>query len=156
CAKPGAPGQKLYGVSLQLTETTGKRLELLRELVPGEAPLAVLWDPRAGSYSWQVADSSARGRGWKLLSLEGREASEIEAAFKVVPERRAGALLVIPSALLDRHARRIVELAAKRRVPAMYGLRLYVEAGGLMSYGADYLEPWGRAAVFVDKILKGA
>ncbi len=154
----GRPGGNFTGLSLQLVETTAKRLELLKELVPGAAPVAVLWDPRGGSrlLSWQVAESAARERGWKLLSLEIREAGEIEGAFKAATGARAGALLVLPSGLLDQHARRIAELAAKNRLPAMYGIRLYVEAGGLISYSADTIEPWRRAAVFVDKILKGA
>jgi putative ABC transport system substrate-binding protein len=150
------PGGNFTGLSLQLTETTGKRLELLKELVPGEAPVAVLWDPRLGPWSWQRAESAARDRGWKLLSLEIRDAGEVEGAFKAATGARAGALLVIPIALLDKHAGRIVALAAKSRLPAMYGLRFYVEAGGLMSYSADLVEINRRAAVFIDKILKGA
>jgi len=141
-------------VSLQLTETTAKRLELLKELVPGDAPVAVIWDPRSGPWSWRVAETAARERGWKLVSLEIRDAGEIEGAFKAATGR-ARALLVIPSVLPDTHARRIVDLAAKRRLPAMYGLRFYVEAGGLLCYSADLIEPRRRAAVFVDKIFKG-
>ena len=118
--------------------------------------MAVFWDPRAGPWSWQVAESAARQRGWKLLSLEIRDAGEIGGAFKAATGARVGALLVIPSVLLDAHAPRIVELAAKRRLPAMSGLRFYVDAGGLMCYSADLIEPWRPAAVFVDKILKGA
>jgi len=152
----GRPGGNFTGLSLQLTETTGKRLELLKELVPGEAPVAVLWDPRLGPWSWQRAESAARDRGWQLLSLEIRDAGEIEGAFKAATGARAGALLVIPVALLDKYAGRIVALAAKSRLPAMYGLRFYVEAGGLISYSADLIEIYRRAAVFVDKIFKGA
>jgi hypothetical protein len=85
-----------------------------------------------------------------------RDAGEIEATFKAAARARAGGLLVLPIGLLDPHARRIAELAAKSRLPAMYGLRFYVEAGGLVSYSADVIEIWRRAAVFVDKILKGA
>jgi putative ABC transport system substrate-binding protein len=150
------PGGNFTGLSLQMVETTGKRLELLKELVPGAAPVAVLWDPRPARLSWQAAEAAARERGWKLLSLEIRDAGEIEAAFKTATGARAGALLVFPTGLLDPHARRIAELAAKSRLPAMYGLRFYVEAGGLISYSADLIEINRRAAVFVDKILKGA
>jgi len=150
------PGGNFTGLSLQLVETTPKRLELLKELVPGAAPVAVLWDPRAGLLSWQAAEAAARERGWKLLSLEIRDAGEIEGAFKTATGARAGALLVFPSGLPDRHARRIAELAAKSRLPAMYGLRFYIDAGGLISYNADLIEINRRAAVFVDKILKGA
>jgi ABC-type uncharacterized transport system substrate-binding protein len=150
----GRPGGKFTGLSLQLVETTGKRLALLKELVPGAARVAILWEP-INRLSWQEAENVARKQGWKLLSLEVRDAAEIEGAFKAAIGAGAGALLVFPTGLLDPHARRIAELAAKSRLPAMYGLRLYVEAGGLMSYGADVIEIWRRAAVFVDKILKG-
>jgi putative ABC transport system substrate-binding protein len=117
--------------------------------------VAILW-PRTGPRLWQAAESAARERRWKLLSLEIRDADEIEGAFKVATGSRAGALLVSAGALLDLHARRIAELAAKSRLPAMYLLRFYVEAGGLISYSPDLLEIYRRAAVFVDKILKGA
>jgi putative ABC transport system substrate-binding protein len=152
----GRPGGNVTGLSIQFTETTGKRLELLKELVPGAAPVAVLWDPRFGSAAWQVAEAAARQRGWKLVSLEIRDAGEIEGAFNTATGARAGALLAFPGGLFDPHARRIVELAAKSRLPAMYAFRFYVEAGGLASYGADLIENSRRAAIFVDKILKGA
>jgi putative ABC transport system substrate-binding protein len=154
----GRPGGNFTGLSLQLVETTGKRLELLKELVPGTAPVAVFWDPRSGPQplSWQAAETAARARGWTLLSLEIRDAGEIEKAFTAAVGARAGALLVLPSALLDQHGRRIAELAAWNRLPAMYGLRSYVEAGGLISYSPDIVAMFRRAAVFVDKILKGA
>jgi len=151
----GRPGGNFTGLSLQSVETTGKRLELLKELVPPAASVAVLWN-RASLRHWQVAEAAARERRWKLLSLEIRDASEIEGAFKAATGARVGALLVFAGALLDRHARRIAELAAKSRLPAMYSLRFYVEAGGLISYSADLIEINRRAAVFVDKILKGA
>jgi putative tryptophan/tyrosine transport system substrate-binding protein len=92
----------------------------------------------------------------KLHSLEMRDAGEIEDALKAAKDSGAGALLVFASGLLIRSAPRLVELAARNRLPAMYELRLYVEAGGLISYSADLNENWRRAAVFVDKILKGA
>jgi putative ABC transport system substrate-binding protein len=151
----GHPGGNFTGLSLQAVETTGKRLELLKELVPAASPVAVLRD-RPSLPFWQAAEAAARTRGWKLLSLEIRDAGEIEGAFKTANAARAGALLVISGALFEEQARRIAELAAKARLPAMYGLRFYVEAGGLISYSADLVEIWRRAAVFVDKILKGA
>ncbi len=150
------PGWNFTGLSLQLVETTVKRLELLKELVPGAAPVAVLRSDPAGLSSWQAAESAAKERGWKLISLVIRDAVEIEAAFKAAAAAGVGGLLVLPIGILDPHARRIAELAAKSRLPAMYGLRFYVEAGGLISYSADVIEMWRRAAVFVDKILKGA
>jgi putative ABC transport system substrate-binding protein len=153
------PGGNFTGLSLQMLDSTGKRLELLKELVPGAASVAVLWsriDRSRPSTAWQAADSVARERGWQLVSLEVRDAGEIEGAFKKAAAARAGALLVHPTGHLDRQARRIAELAVKHRLPAVYALRWYVESGGLMSYGADTIDVWRRAAVFVDKILKGA
>ena len=103
-----------------------------------------------------MAETAARARSWKLLSLEIRDAGDIEAAFKAAIDARAGALLVAASGLLFPQARRVAELAAKSRLPAIYEQRPYVEAGGLISYGANYDEIWRHAATFVDKILKGA
>jgi ABC-type uncharacterized transport system substrate-binding protein len=150
------PGGNITGMSIQFTDTVQKQLELLKELVPGAAPVAVLWDPRPGGTAWKATEAAARQRGWKLVSLGIRDVAEIEAAFKTATRARAQSLLVFPGGLFDRHARRIVESATRSRFPAMYGFRFYVEAGGLVSYGADLAENSRRAAVFVDKILKGA
>jgi putative ABC transport system substrate-binding protein len=151
----GHPGGNFTGLSFQDSELAGKRLELLKELVPGAAPVAVLWQQtsRAG---WQAAFAAARERGWKLLSLEIRDASEAEEAFRAATASRAGTLLMYAGGLLGGHARRVAELAATSRLPVMYQFRFFVEAGGLMTYSADLLEIWRSAAVFVDKILKGA
>jgi len=151
----GHPGGNFTGLSIQSIELTPKRLELLKQLVPAPAPVAVLWD-RPSLRHWQAAEAAARERGWKLLSLEVRDAGEIEGAFRAATDARAGALLVFPGGLMDGHARRIAELAIRSRLPAMYALRRYVEAGGLISYDADLIEIWRRAATYVDKILKGA
>jgi putative tryptophan/tyrosine transport system substrate-binding protein len=148
------PGGNVTGLSLQNVETTGKRLEMLKELVPGEAPVAVIQD-RAALDS-QEAAAAARERGWKLLFFDVPDAGKLEAAFRAATGARAGALLVLGGGVFFPQARRIAELAARSRLPAMYGLRAYVEAGGRISYGADINDIWRRAAVFVDKILKGA
>ena len=148
------PGGNFTGLSAQTVELVGKRLELLKELLPGAAPVAVQWY-RTSARSWQAAEAAARERGWKLLSLEIRDADEIEGAFKAATGAHAGALLVLPGGL-ERYARRISELAAKSRLPTMYSFRFYVEAGGLISYGTDLIALYRQAAVFVDKILKGA
>ena len=152
------PGGNFTGTSFQLAETTGKRLELLRELAPGRTPIAVLWERSPGpALSWEAVESAARERRWKLISLDIQNfGGEVERAFKAASAARAGGLLVIPVAYFDRRAGKIAELAVKHRLPAMYALRLYVEAGGLACYSADNLEIYRRAAVFVDKILKGA
>jgi ABC-type uncharacterized transport system substrate-binding protein len=151
-----AQGATSRGLTLQAGEIGKKRLEILKELVPGPAAVAVLWDRRASARAWQAAEAAARERGWKLLSFEIRDAGEIEGVFKAAADARVGALLVAGSAAYDPHARRIAELAVKNRLPAMYVVRFYVDAGGLMSYSADLIEINRRAAVFVDKIFKGA
>ena len=149
------PGGNITGLSLQSVETMGKRLELLKELVPGASPVAVLWD-RGNFLFWPAAEAAARGRGWKLLSFEVRDIGQIEAAFKAATDARAGALLVDPGLVLFPQRRRVAELAARNRLPAMYELRPFVEVGGLISYGTDINDIWRRAAIYVDKILKGA
>ena len=151
----GHPGGKFTGFSLQSPETVGKRLELLKDLVPGTAPLAVVWD-QPSVIDRQAAQAAARERGWKVLSIELRNAAEIEDVFRSAVRARAGALLVSAAGILFPHAQRLAELSAKHRLPSIYGLREYVEAGSLISYGADINDIWRRAAVFVDKILKGA
>ncbi len=149
------PGGNFTGMSSQAIETTGKRLELLKELVPGSAPVAVLWH-RDHTVHWQAAQAAARTRGWKLLSIEIRDAGEIDAAFKAATDGRASALLVHAPTVLQSHRQRVMELALKHRLPTMFHQRVYVAAGGLMAHGADVPEIWHHAAVFVDKILKGA
>ncbi len=151
----GHPGGNFTGLSNQAVDTSAKRLELLKELVPGVALVAALWEPTSRR-NWLAAEASARERGWKLLSVEVRDAGELEAAFNTATGARAGALLVFAGGLLYPRTRRIAELAARSRLPAMYAFRPQIEAGGLIAYGADIDDIWRRAAVFVDKILKGA
>ena len=149
------PGGNFTGFSLQSAETAAKRLELLKEVAPGAALVAVLWERTVLSH-WRVAEAAARERGWKLLPIEVRDAGAIEGGFRAATYARAGALLVLGGGILFPQSRRIAELAITSRLPAIYSLRPQVEAGGLMSYGADIVETWRRAAVFVDKILRGA
>jgi len=152
------PGGNITGLSLQEIETTGKRLELLKELIPSAAPVAVLWTQasRNSLRYWQAAEAAARARGWKLLKLEIRDPGEIDGGFKAAADAHAGALLDLATRLTFARARQVAELAARHRLPAMYDLREYVEAGGLISYGADVNDIWRRSAAYVDKILKGA
>jgi ABC-type uncharacterized transport system substrate-binding protein len=154
------PGGNITGMSLQIPETTGKRLELLKELAPGAVRVAVLPDARetasSQATSAQATEAAARELGRKVLLLDVRDGNEIKGAFKTATAAGAGALLVFPGRVLDPHARRIAQLAAQSRLPAVYAFRFYVEAGGLISYGADLIANNRRAAAFVDKILKGA
>jgi putative ABC transport system substrate-binding protein len=149
------PGGNITGMSLQATEMTAKRLELLSELVPAPSPLGIIWH-RDDLPDRRAAEDAARKRGWKPLLLEIRDVGEIEAVFKAATDARAGAVIVFAAGVLFSHGRRVAEVAARSRLPAIYLLRPYVDAGGLISYGPDIREIWRRAAVFVDKILKGA
>jgi putative ABC transport system substrate-binding protein len=151
----GRPGGNFTGLSLQSLEITGKRLELMKELVPGAATLAVLWN-RSSEPSWQAAQATLRQLRWNAFSLEIHNVDEIDSALRKAVAAKAGALLVFAASALYPHAQRVTDQVAKHRLPAMYELRSYVEAGGLVSYGADINDIWRRSAVFVDKILKGS
>jgi putative tryptophan/tyrosine transport system substrate-binding protein len=149
------PGGNFTGMSLQSLELTGKRLQLLKELVPGAETVGILWDSTSPEL-WPVAQAFGRTRGWKLLSVEIRDFREIAAAFNTAADAGAGALLVPASGLLFSRASQIAELAALRRLPTMYELRPFVDSGGLVSYGANIEDIWRSAATYVDKILRGA
>jgi putative ABC transport system substrate-binding protein len=148
------PGGNFTGLSTQGIDTIGKRLELLKELVPAP-PVAILWD-QASLPVWQMAEAVAWGRGWKLLSLKIQDASELDEAFSAAMKARAGAILVAAVRSTAGAAQRVAKLAEDSRLPAMYEFRFYPEVGGLISYGVDTVDEWRLAASFVDKILKGA
>ena len=150
------PGRNFTGLAGLYAQLSGKRIEMLKEFVPGFAPVAVLWDRPGDVAYWEASEAAARVRGWKLLSIGVRDAGDLESAFKAATDGRAGSLLVNAAGVLFPHARRVAELAARSRLPAMYEQRPYVEAGGLISYGADVDNIWRQAAAYVDKILKGA
>jgi putative ABC transport system substrate-binding protein len=153
-ASLGRPGRNFTGLSFGGRELHAKRLELLKEIVPGDSLVAVLWE--GSPQGWQTAEAAARARGWKLLSQEVRDPADIDAAFKAIVAAKAGAVLVFASPALFVNARQVTELAATYRLPAVYELQRFVEVGGLMSYGVDDTEIWRHAATYVDKILKGA
>ncbi|MFI5325406.1 MAG: ABC transporter substrate-binding protein [Candidatus Rokuibacteriota bacterium] len=149
------PGGNFTGLSFQTADLVVKRLDLVKEVAPSAAPVAVLWDQTL-SYQWDAVEAAAQARRWTLVSLPIREVGDLEGAMKSATTARAGALLVTAGLSLDAHPQRVVDLVAKQRLPAMYHQRFYVQAGGLISYAPSLLEIWRAAAVFVDKILKGA
>ena len=116
------PGTNFTGLSHQFPETAGKCLELLKQVAPGAAPVAVPWD-RSSRSTWDAAQAAAKSRGWKLLSLEIKDAGEIEAACKSAPEARAGALLVLTGQISFPNRQRISELAVQKRLPARFDMR---------------------------------
>jgi putative ABC transport system substrate-binding protein len=149
------PGGNITGLTILSPELSGKRLELLKEAFPRLSRAAVLHDPRQPSLSFKETQTAGKSLGVKLQFLEVRDAADVETAFSAMSKERADALIMLPHPVLQVHQKRIVELAAKSRVPAMYQAADWVERGGLMSYGPDHLDNYRRAAVFVDKILKG-
>ena len=152
------PGGNTTGLSLISRELSGKRLELLRAVVPRVSRIAVLFDPTdpGGAVQMRETEAAARALGVQLQRLDVRGPGDFEKAFQAATRGRAGALLVFDAALTFSYRTQIVALASKSRLPAMYGLTGLAEAGGLMSYGANIVDMYRRAAVYVDKILKGA
>ena len=152
------PGGNITGLTSISPELEGKRLELLREVVPGISHIAVLWN--ASSPLQVVAEkqtqAAARVLRMKMLSLGVRTQEEIEAAFATILRERPGALLVLADRLFLQHRARIMDFATKHHLPGVQAYRELVEAGGLMSYGPSYAGMHRRAAYFVDRILKGA
>ena len=152
------PGGNVTGMTVMSPDVAGKQLELLKEVVPKLSRVALLTNPDNPSSARFVreAEAAARALGVRLQSLEARNPQEIDGAFAAMTRERAGALLILPDVIFLSQRRQMAELATKRRLPAVYGVREYAEAGGLMAYGANYIDLVRRAATFVDKILKGA
>jgi putative ABC transport system substrate-binding protein len=155
------PGGNVTGLSNLSAELVGKRLELLTQAVPGVGQVAILRLPgalgeRTEKEMLTGAEVAARGLGVRLQFVEARDPADFDRAFSDMTRARAGALTVLPSNMFLRERRRLVDLAARHRLPAVYVLREFVDAGGLMSYGASLTDSSRRAATYVDKILKGA
>ncbi len=152
------PGGNVTGLSLNAPELAGKQLQLLKEIVPRVSRVAVLWNPtnRAGQSLLGEAKVAARSLGVQLRILEARGPDEFQGTFAAMARERAGALLVFPDGMFLLQRKRITDFAAKSRLPAMYGRRELVDAGGLMSYAPSLGDNLRRAASYVDKILKGA
>jgi putative ABC transport system substrate-binding protein len=152
------PGGNVTGLSLTSSDLAGKRLELLKEVVPGVIRVAVLSNPdnRVSAPILRETEIAARSLGLELQLLEVRDPQEFDAAFSAARRERAGALIELPDAIFLTHRRRIADLALKSRMPTLLGWREHVEAGGLMSYAPHLANLYWRAAIYVDKILKGA
>jgi len=152
------PGGNITGLSLMMTETNAKLLELFKEAVPGLSRVAVLWDPATPSHGpgLNAVEVAGRALGLRLQTLAVRSATEFDSAFSAIIRERAGGVLVLSTPLFIAGARRLAELTIKHKVPTMFGPAEHVEAGGLMSYSPDRADLWRRGAIYVDKILKGA
>ena len=155
------PGGNVTGTSNLILELVGKCLEQLKQAVPGVSRVAALWQPgamgaRAEKDMLKGAEAAARALGARLQFVEARGPADIDRAFSETTTAHADALTVLPSAMFVNERRRLVALAAKNRLPAVYSARDFVDAGGLMSYGSNLADVFRRAATYVDKILKGA
>jgi putative ABC transport system substrate-binding protein len=154
------PGGNVTGLSILTPELVGKWLELLTQAVPGVSPVAVLWQPgvlgeRTEKDMLKEAEVAARALGVRPQFVEARDPADFDRAFSEMTRARAGALTVLSTPMFGSERRRLVDLAAKNRLPAVYSWREFVDAGGLMSYGPNVADNYRRAATYVDKILKG-
>ena len=152
------PGGNITGLTIIAPDLAGKQFQLLKEVVPKVSRVALLTNPAnpASALFLREVEAAARALGVRLQTLETRNPQEIDSAFAAMTRERAGALLVLPDVIFLSQRRQIAELATKRRLPSVYGVREYAEAGGLMAYGANHIDLVRRAATYVDKILKGA
>jgi len=152
------PGTNITGTSSMTAEVVGKQLELLKETLPKISRMAALWNPANAVFQAiqrRETEAAARALGVQLQILEARGPDEIDRAFAVMAKERTKALLVLGDPVFTSHRKRIADLAAKQRLPAVSGTREYVEAGGLMAYGPSFPAIYRRAAYYVDRILKG-
>jgi putative ABC transport system substrate-binding protein len=157
-ARPGGNVTGLTGLGSQLV---GKCLDQLRQAVPEVRRVAVLWQPgalgkRTEKDMLKGAEVAAQALGVRLQLVEARASEDLDRAFSEMTRARASALTVLSTGMFASERRRLVDLAAKNRLPTMFSLREYVDAGGLMSYGPNLPDMFRRAATYVDRILKGA
>ena len=152
------PGGNMTGLSSESSDLIGKRLEILRECIPAVARVAFLWNPDNDSNLAFLDELivAVPALGLQLTSAPIRNADEFEGAFAAVLQRRPNAALVTGDPLLRRYQNRIIDFAAKNRLPAMYQEKEWVAAGGLLSYGPNFPDLFRQGALFVHKILQGA
>ena len=152
------PGGKATGLTCISSELAGKRLQLLKELVPSLARVAVLYNPedRNKEFEYKQSQEAARSLNLTLHAYEARSLIEIDRAFAHMADDHAQALVIFSDALTFPYHKRLADLALEHRLPAIFGFREFADMGGLISYGSSGPEMWRRAASYVDKILRGA
>jgi len=152
------PGGNITGSSSLGGESSGKRLELLKEVIPRLSRVAIIAYSATPAYKLQSkeVDGAAQALKLQLQVIDVREASDFDSGFGAAKKGRAGAVNILTSAFLSAHRKELVDSAEKSRLPVIYAGTRYVEAGGLMSYGPNFVDSFWRAATYVDKILKGA
>ena len=152
------PGGNLTGLSSFSRDLLGKRLELLKETIPKLSRVGVLIDPNDPAHraSFKDIETDSRAVRVSVQALEAGNPDEFEKAFRLASSGKAGAVLILPTSLLNTHRKRIAQIALDNRMPTMIGTSQFMDSGSLMSYGPDYADLYRRAATYVDKILKGA
>jgi putative tryptophan/tyrosine transport system substrate-binding protein len=152
------PGGNITGLSMLLTDLAPKELEILTEVVPQAKRIAVLWNPTTPSLppAMKAVDAAGQHLGLQLVKVPAQASEDFDGAFAAMARERAEALMVVASPLFVTHRERLAELAREHRLPAMFGSKENVQAGGLISYSADLTDLHRRAASYIDKILKGA
>jgi putative ABC transport system substrate-binding protein len=153
----GRPGGNITGLSIMMTETNVKGLELFKEAVPGLSRVAVVWDPATPSHGpgLKAVEVAGPSLGLRIQPVAVRSAMEYESAFSAMVRERANGVLVLSTPLFIAGAKRLAELAMTHKLPSLFGPKHHVVAGGLMSYSPDREDLWRRGAIFVDKILNG-
>jgi putative tryptophan/tyrosine transport system substrate-binding protein len=151
------PGGNITGLSLMMTETNVKGLELLKEAVPGISRVAVIFDPATPSHGPGLKAVKAAGPtlALRVQSVPVRSATEYDSAFAAIVRERADAVLVLSTPLFIAGAKRLAELCLVNKLPSLFGPKHHVQEGGLMSYSPDRADLWRRGAIYVDKILRG-
>jgi len=152
------PGGNVTGLSQMTIELGGKRLELLKEIVPKLSRVAVLWEPATAisTLAWKEIQLPARQLGIELYSLEILTANDLDKAFEAAIRVRAGALAIMPSPVFTANLKQIANHAVKSHLPSIYNVGDFADAGGLVTYGPNRADLFRRAAAYVDKVLKGA
>ena len=152
------PGGNATGLTCISSDLAGKRLELLKELIPGLSRVAVLFNPNDLNKvpEYKLIQHAASRLNLTVQSFEAKDSNQFDAAFAGITQSNAQALIILADALMNFYAKRVADLALSNRLPAIYGFREFPEAGGLVSYGTSLREEHRHAARYVDKILKGA
>ncbi len=150
------PGGNVTGLMSRIDDLIGKQIELAAQLVPVLVRLGLIVNVASSDIARREVESASKRLGVKLVSAEVREPSDLDTAFKLLSNEHVQAIVILGDAMLFQERRRVAELAAAARLPAVYGFRDHVDAGGLISYGVNYAENFRRAAIYVVKILKGA
>ena len=151
------PGGNVTGFSSIEADLAGKRLEVIKEAVPGISRVGALWNPTdpSSEQQWKASQQPARELGLQLYSLQASSADQFEHSFKTAAQVRGSALFVVSNALAASNQKRLTDMAVKYHLPAVYPQTNFVISGGLISYGPDQAERYRRVAVMIDKILKG-